>query len=121
MPILSAFPGFYPLLELFFQFVASPVLHYFFLQNRIIFMRFYLSFMWFQSWCTQIVPSIFIYSSSSTTSSISNKSFLSFLPSNRCSISSVIFSNASKTCLSPSTHNLYKISNLIVLLCYPAP
>ena len=44
------------LIELFFQFVASPVLHYFFLQNRIILMRFYLSFMWFQSWCTQIVP-----------------------------------------------------------------
>ena len=44
------------LFELFFQFVASPVLHYFFLQNRIILMRFYLSFMWFQSWCTQIVP-----------------------------------------------------------------
>ncbi len=44
------------LIELFFQFVASPVLHYFFLQNRIILMRFYFSFMWFQSWCTQIVP-----------------------------------------------------------------
>jgi hypothetical protein len=47
------------LFELFFQFITSPILHYLFLQNRINLIRFYFSFIWFQSWCTQIVPSKF--------------------------------------------------------------
>ena len=59
--ILSAFPGFYLLLELFFLFVTSLILHCFFLQIRIILIRFYFSFIWFQSWCTQIVPTPQIY------------------------------------------------------------
>lgn len=43
-------------LLLSFQFVANPVLHRFFLRNSIFLIRFYFSFMRFQSWCTQIVP-----------------------------------------------------------------
>ena len=49
------------LLELFFLFAASSVLHCIFLKNRIILMRFCRLFMWFQSWCTQIVPTLQIH------------------------------------------------------------
>ncbi len=54
--IYTGYQRFNRLFELFFQFVASPVLHCFFLQIRIILMRFYLSFICFQSWCTHFVP-----------------------------------------------------------------
>lgn len=58
---LCGFPALCLLFELFFQFVASPVFRCFFSQNRIFLMRFCFSFIWCQSWCTQIV-SIHVFS-----------------------------------------------------------
>ena len=42
------------LLYTYILFIASPILHCFFLRNRIILIRFCYWFIWFRNWCTQV-------------------------------------------------------------------
>lgn len=44
------------LFKLFFEFPTRPKYHYFSCCFRIILIRFFFLFLWFQNWCTQIVP-----------------------------------------------------------------
>ena len=48
----------------------------FFLQNRIILIRFCLSFIWFQNWCTQIVPRYIFLNSCDVSQLLSDCSFI---------------------------------------------
>jgi hypothetical protein len=105
-----------PLLELFFRFVASPVLHCFFLQIRIILMRFYLSFIWFQSWCTQIVPIPQIYNNHLCASivKLANATCSSSCKLFAWSIANFIFSFS-------SVDNFHYPKNILIILSNDVP
>ena len=59
-PVNSSFVSIFPLFKLFFGFDFSCKSVVITSQKRIILIRFYVLLIWFQSCCTQIVPTLFL-------------------------------------------------------------